>query len=71
MRLWTSICLVVASMTLWQAEAEVYSSASDMKEVFKLERELMSIMDGFAAKLQSKLDKINSYLEVGKTTISA
>ena len=43
---------------------EVYSSASEMVEVFKLERELVSIMDGFANKLQTKLDKINAYLEV-------
>jgi len=42
---------------------EVYSSASEMVEVFKLERELVSIMDGFANKLQTKLDKINAYLE--------
>ena len=35
-----------------------------MVEVFKLERELVSIMDGFANKLQTKLDKINAYLEV-------
>ena len=43
---------------------EVYSSASDMKEVFRLERELVSIMNNFAHKLQNKLEKINSYLEV-------
>ena len=71
MRLWTSICLnlLVASLLsplllLPGASGEVYSSASDMKEVFRLERELVSIMDGFATKLQSKLDKINAYLEV-------
>jgi len=45
------------------ASAEVFSSASEMKEVFRLERELVSIMDGFASKLQTKLNKINSYLE--------
>ena len=37
-----------------------------MIEVFKLERELINIMDGFASKLQSKLDKINAYLEVSR-----
>ena len=47
--------------------SEVYSSAADMMEVFKLERELVGIMDNFAGKLQRKLDKINSYLEVKKT----
>ena len=55
-------CLLVAP-----GNSEVYSSAADMMEVFKLERELVGIMDNFAAKLQRKLDKINSYLEVNKT----
>ena len=62
--LWTSICLAVTVLPL-MARAEVYSSAADMKEVFRLERELVSIMDGFASKLQAKLNKINTYLEVG------
>jgi hypothetical protein len=63
-RFWTSISLVVVSFFCQNAEAEVYSSAADMMEVFKLERELVSIMDGFASKLQSKLNKINNYIEV-------
>ena len=56
--------LILSETQNWACSAEVYSSASDMKEVFRLERELVSIMDGFASKLQSKLNKINSYLEV-------
>ena len=59
-----SIWLMIWAETQNWASAEVFSSASDMKEVFRLERELVSIMDGFASKLQSKLNKINSYLEV-------
>ena len=59
-----SIWLMIWAETQEWASAEVFSSASDMKEVFRLERELVSIMDGFASKLQSKLNKINSYLEV-------
>ena len=59
-----SIWLMIWAETQKWAAAEVFSSASDMKEVFRLERELVSIMDGFASKLQSKLNKINSYLEV-------
>ena len=55
-----SILLAVNSA----ARGEVYSSASDMKEIFRLERELVSIMSGFASKLQSKLNNINSYIEV-------
>jgi len=63
--LWSSlgIFLAILSETHKWASAEVFSSASDMKEVFRLERELVSIMDGFASKLQTKLNKINSYLE--------
>ena len=66
--LWSSlgIFLAILSETQKWASAEVFSSASDMKEVFRLERELVSIMDGFASKLQTKLNKINSYLEVRK-----
>ena len=59
--LWMSILLAVNSAV---ARGEVYSSASDMKEIFRLERELVSIMSGFASKLQSKLNNINSYIEV-------
>ena len=59
--LWTSYILLLISQKI---HGEVYSSASEMIEVFKLERELINIMDGFALKLQSKLDKINAYLEV-------
>lgn len=58
--LWTSYILLLISQKI---HGEVYSSASEMIEVFKLERELINIMDGFALKLQSKLDKINAYLE--------
>merc|ERR1711981_916188 len=58
-----TVLLILSETQNWACSAEVYSSASDMKEVFRLERELVSIMDGFASKLQSKLNKINSYLE--------
>ena len=60
------LCGILLLWWLWVApgNSEVYSSAADMMEVFKLERELVGIMDNFAAKLQKKLDKINSYLEV-------
>ena len=64
--LWTSYILLLISQKI---HGEVYSSASEMIEVFKLERELINIMDGFALKLQSKLDKINAYLEVSRYCI--
>ena len=63
--LWTSYILLLFSQNIF-IHGEVYSSASEMIEVFKLERELINIMDGFALKLQSKLDKINAYLEVSQ-----
>ncbi len=44
--------------------AEVYSSASDMKQVFQLEREMVGILGGFASKLHAKLNRINDYLKV-------
>ena len=55
--LWLLNCLCCS-------QGEVYSSASDMMQVFGLERELVTIINGFANKLQGKLDRINSYLEV-------
>ena len=64
---WTttaSIFFISLQLFFGTIHGEVYSSAHEMIEVFKLERELVSIMDGFAMKLQSKLDKINAYLEV-------
>jgi len=54
--LWLLNCLCCS-------QGEVYSSASDMMQVFGLERELVTIINGFANKLQGKLDRINSYLE--------
>ena len=48
--------------------AEVYSSASDMKQVFQLEREMVGILGGFASKLHAKLNRINDYLKVRITT---
>jgi hypothetical protein len=47
--------------------AEVYSSASDMKQVFQLEREMVGILGGFASKLHAKLNRINDYLKVRLT----
>ena len=67
--LWTYILLLFSQNFFRTIHGEVYSSAAEMIEVFKLERELINIMDGFALKLQSKLDKINAYLEVSRYCI--
>lgn len=55
-------CVVLASTLV---RGEVYSSASDMKGVFQLEREMVSILGGYASKLHAKLNRINDYLQVG------
>jgi hypothetical protein len=52
------------ALALPVVRAEVYSSASDMKQVFQLEREMVSILGGFASKLHAKLNRINDYLKV-------
>lgn len=46
------------------AKCEVYSSASNMRTVFNIERELVDILDGYAQKLEAKLAKINGYMKV-------
>ena len=56
-------CVVVASNLV---QGEVYSSASDMKGVFQLEREMVGILGGYASKLHAKLNRINDYLQVSK-----
>ena len=43
--------------------SEVFSSASDLRQVFMLERELVDILQSYATKLESRLGLINNYLE--------
>ena len=47
---------------------EVYSSASDMKNIFEMEADLAHILDSYSNTLQAKLDRINKYIEVNQTT---
>ena len=58
------ILFFLFALALPVMRAEVYSSASDMKQVFQLEREMVSILGGFASKLHAKLNRINDYLKV-------
>ena len=64
---------IKVSVILWSVvlasnlvRGEVYSSASDMKGVFQLEREMVNILGGYASKLHAKLNRINDYLQVRK-----
>ena len=43
---------------------EVYSSASDMKNIFRLEVDLADSLNNYATKTQAKLDRINKYIQV-------
>ena len=45
---------------------EVYSSASDMKNIFAMEADLTHILDSYSNSLQAKLDRINKYIEVNQ-----
>ena len=56
------LCLALNLPT--SSRCEVYSSASNMRTVFNIERELVDILDGYAQKLEKKLAKINSYMKV-------
>eukprot|EP00095_Tigriopus_kingsejongensis_P007522 snap_masked-scaffold103_size370364-processed-gene-2.2 protein:Tk07522 transcript:snap_masked-scaffold103_size370364-processed-gene-2.2-mRNA-1 annotation:"hypothetical protein DAPPUDRAFT_22132" len=61
--LWVTTCLILfGSKCSWRAQAEVYSSASDMKTVFGIETDLVDILDKYAKKLESKLERINNYM---------
>ena len=61
------VCFVLPTLLSFGllANGEVYSSASDMASIFNLEKELVDIMNSYANKLETKLSRINSYLEVG------
>jgi hypothetical protein len=60
----TAVATLVLLASSPPASGEVFSSASDLKEVFHLERELVGILHGYAKKLESRLGMINEYLDV-------
>ena len=62
--LFLSLNVIAVIFLATAVHCEVYSSASDMREVFHLEKDLVQILDGYASKLTSKLDRINNYLKV-------
>ena len=46
------------------SDAEVYSSASDMRDIFKMEMDLAQILQTYSETLQKKIDRIDSYMAV-------
>lgn len=60
----TNSIVFALALCLVGTRAEVYSSATDMKSIFELERDLAEIISGYAFKLEQKVQRINRYLMV-------
>ena len=56
------LCLTIFLQS--HVRCEVYSSASDMKNIFRMEMDLASSLNNYAMKTQAKLDRINKYIQV-------
>ena len=56
------LCLTICLQT--HVRCEVYSSASDMKNIFRMEMDLASSLNNYASKTQAKLDRIDKYIQV-------
>ena len=50
--------IILLSMVVIQTYGEVFSSVSDMQEIFQLERNLVGELLNYAEKLQGKLNRI-------------
>ena len=50
------------------SSGEVFSSASDMRAVFSIERDLVDILEKYALKLEERLARINAYMQVRSFT---
>ena len=60
-----TVLLFVYTITLQNhVTGEVYSSASDMKNIFRMEMDLADSLSEYAKKTQAKLDRVNKYIEV-------
>ena len=59
---WQSVTLLF--LLVLSSDAEVYSSASDMREIFKMEMDLAQILQTYSETLQKKIDRIDSYMAV-------
>jgi len=49
---------------LRDVHGEVYSSAANMKEIFKIERDMVHILESYSLKLQQRLNRIDEYMKV-------
>ena len=64
---WTNMIITLCFWTLLlqnPVRSEVYSSASDMKNIFRMEMDLTNSLNKYAKKMQAKLDRINGYIQV-------
>ena len=61
---------IILALSCWimllknQVRGEVFSSASDMKNIFHMEVDLANSLNTYAMKMQAKLDRINGYIQV-------
>ena len=55
-------CWIMLSQS--QVRSEVFSSASDMKNIFRMEMDLANSLSTYAKKMQAKLDRIDGYIQV-------
>ena len=53
--------IILLSMVVIQTYGEVFSSVSDMQEIFQLERNLVGELLNYAEKLQGKLNRIKMW----------
>jgi len=51
------------------ARAEVYSSAANMKEIFRIERDMVHILETYSSKLEQRLRRINDYMKVRESNV--
>ena len=58
------ICLLIFLQNVHVVRSEVYSSASDMKSIFRMEMDLANNLNDYAKKMQLKLDRVNKYIQV-------
>ena len=61
--------LAIFLQSVHEVRSEVFSSASDMKTIFRMEMDLANSLNDYATKMQGKLDRINKYIQVNHHVI--
>ena len=56
--------LAIFLQSVHEVRSEVFSSASDMKTIFRMEMDLANNLNDYAKKMQLKLDRVNKYIQV-------